>query len=105
MLEAMRPGSVVIDMAASTGGNVEGSEPGVEKRVGGALLIGAKNLADHVAFHASQMLSNNYLALIEHLWDKEAKVLKIDPADEILAGCLLTHGGEVVHSQFREPTS
>ena len=105
MLEAMRPGSVVIDMAASTGGNVEGSEPGVEKRVGGALLIGAKNLADHVAFHASQMLSNNYLALIEHLWDKEAKVLKIDPADEILAGCLLTHGGEVVHPQFREPTS
>ena len=105
MLAAMRPGSVVIDMAAATGGNVEGSEPGVEKRVGGALLIGATNLADHVAVHASQMLSNNYLALIEHLWDKEGKVLKIDPADEILSGCLLTHGGEVVHPQFREPTS
>ena len=72
---------------------------------GGALLIGATNLADHVAVNASQMLSNNYLALIEHLWDKEAKALKIDPADEILSGCLLTHGGEVVHPQFREPTS
>jgi NAD(P) transhydrogenase subunit alpha len=101
MVEAMRPGSVVIDMAAATGGNVEGSEPGVEKKVGGALLIGARNLADHVAVNASQMLSNNYLALIEHLWDKESKSLKIDPSDEILSGCLLTHGGQVVHPQFR----
>ena len=102
MVEAMRPGSVVIDMAAATGGNVEGSEPGEEKRVGGALLIGARNLADHVAVHASQMLSNNYLALIEHLWDKDTKALKIDPSDEILSGCLLTHGGQVVHPQFRD---
>lgn len=104
MVTAMRPGSVVIDLAAATGGNVEGSEPGVEKRVGGALLIGATNLADQVAVNASQMLSNNYLALIEHLWDKESKALKIDPQDEILAGCLLTHGGAIVHPQFREPT-
>jgi NAD(P) transhydrogenase subunit alpha len=102
MVEAMRPGSVVIDMAAATGGNVEGSEPGVEKKVGGALLIGVRNLADHVAVNASQMLSNNYLALIEHLWDKDAKALQIDPSDEILSGCLLTHGGQVVHPQFRE---
>lgn len=102
MVEAMRPGSVVIDMAAATGGNVEGSEPGIERKVGGALLFGGRNLADHVAVNASQMLSNNYLALIEHLWDKEAKALKIDPADEILSGCLLTHGGQVVHPQFRE---
>jgi len=104
MIEAMRPGSVVIDMAAATGGNVEGSEPGVEKKVGGALLIGARNLADHVAVNASQMLSNNYLALIEHLWDKENKALKIDPSEEILSGCLLTHGGQVVHPQFRNPS-
>jgi NAD(P) transhydrogenase subunit alpha len=104
MLGAMRPGGVVIDMAAATGGNVEGSEPGVEKKVGGALLVGARNLADHVAVNASQMLSNNYLALIEHLWDKEAKALKVDPSDEILSGCLLTHGGHVVHPQFRNPS-
>jgi NAD(P) transhydrogenase subunit alpha len=102
MLEAMRPGSVVIDMAAATGGNVEGSEPGAEKNVGGAVLIGARNLADHVAVNASQMLANNYLALIEHLWDKEAKALKVDPSEEILSGCLLTHGGQVVHPQFRD---
>lgn len=102
MLEAMRPGSVVIDMAAATGGNVEGSEPGVEKNVGGALLIGAHNLADHVAANASQMLANNYLALIEHLWDKDTKTINIDPSEEILSGCLLTHGGQVVHPQFRD---
>ncbi|MFM8885693.1 MAG: NAD(P) transhydrogenase subunit alpha [Chthoniobacterales bacterium] len=100
MVEAMRPGSVVIDMAAATGGNVEGSEAGAEKKVAGALLIGARNLADNVAVNASQMLANNYLALIEHLWDKEAKALKIDPSEEILSGCLLTHGGRVVHPQF-----
>ncbi len=102
MLETMRPGSVVIDMAAATGGNVEGSAPGEERKVGGALLVGARNLADHVAVNASQMLSNNCLALIEHLWDKEAQALKIDPADEILSGCLLTHGGQVVHPQFQD---
>ena len=66
------------------------------------MLIGAHNLDDHVAVNASQMLANNYLALIEHLWDKEANALKIDPSDEILSGCLLTHGGQVVHSQFRD---
>lgn len=104
MLEAMRPGSVVIDMAAATGGNVEGSEAGAENKVGGALLIGARNLADNVAVNASQMLANNYLALIEHLWDKEAKTLKVDPSEEILSGCLLTHGGQVVHPQFRNPS-
>ncbi|MBE2180087.1 MAG: NAD(P) transhydrogenase subunit alpha [Chthoniobacterales bacterium] len=104
MLRAMRPGSVVIDMAASTGGNVEGSEPGAEKDVDGVLLIGAGDLASRVAVHASQMLSNNYLSLIEHLWDKEAKALRIDPKDEILSGCLLTHGGQVVHASLRSDT-
>lgn len=104
MLRAMRPGSVVIDMAASTGGNVEGSEPGAEKDVDGVRLIGAGDLASQVAVHASQMLSNNYLSLIEHLWDKEAKALRIDPQDEILSGCLLTHGGQVVHASLRSDT-
>lgn len=102
MLEAMRPGSVVIDMAASTGGNVEGSEEGAARRVGGAWLIGASGLAATVPVHASQMLANNFLGLIEHLWDKEAGALKINPEDEILSGCLLTHGGAVVHPSFRQ---
>ena len=97
MLEAMRPGSVVIDMAASTGGNVEGSENGVENKVGGALLIGASDLAGRVAVHASQMLSNNYLSLIEHLWDKDKKVLRLDADDEIVRGCVVTRDGRVVN--------
>ena len=97
MLAAMRPGSVVIDMAASTGGNVEGSENGVEKKVGGALLIGASDLAGRVAVHASQMLSNNYYSLIEHLWDKDKTALRLDADDEVVRGCVVTRGGRVAN--------
>lgn len=101
MLAAMRPGSVVIDMAAATGGNVEGSEPGLEKKLRGVLLIGAGDLAARVGVHASQMLSNNYLALIEHLWDKGAKIFRLNMRDEIVSGSLLTHAGQVVHVCLR----
>jgi NAD(P) transhydrogenase subunit alpha len=101
MLSAMRPGSVVIDMAAASGGNVEGSEPGLEKKINGVLLIGAGDLAARAGVHASQMLSNNYLALIEHLWDKGSKTLRLNTRDEIVAGCLLTHAGQVVHVGLR----
>ncbi len=94
---SMRTGGVVIDLAADAGGNVEGSEDGVEKNVNGVLLIGASDLSDRVAIHASQMLSNNYFALIEHLWDKETKTLRSNPDDDILSSCLLTLNGRVVH--------
>lgn len=97
MLRAMRPGSVVVDMAAATGGNVEGTELGEEKRIGGVTLIGASDLANRVVFHASQMLANNYLGLVGHLWDAESGTLRLDGDDEILRGCLVTRGGRIVN--------
>ncbi len=102
MIRAMRPGSVVIDMAASTGGNVEGTEAGKEIMVGGTLLIGASDLAGRVAVHASQMLASNYGSLIEHLWDKESAALRLDGDDEIIRGCLLTRDGQIVNETVRK---
>lgn len=97
MLRMMRPGSVVVDMASSTGGNVEGSEQGREVHVGGAIVLGASDLANRVAFHASQMLAHNYLSFLEHLWDKEVKIFRLDENDDIVRSCLITRGGRIVH--------
>jgi H+-translocating NAD(P) transhydrogenase subunit alpha len=101
MVRAMRPGSVVIDLAADTGGNVEGSKPGEEVEIQGVRVIGASNLPARVPAHASQMFSSNLGNFIEHFWDAESKSLRLDRADEIIKGCLLTHGGEIVHESFK----
>ncbi len=101
MLDAMAPGSVVVDLAVETGGNVEGSVVGrevVTER--GVRILGDVVMEGSVAHHASQVLAANFAAWITHFWDVAAKTLKLDPADEILRGCLLTHGGSVVHPQF-----
>ncbi len=101
MLDAMRPGSVVVDLAVESGGNVEGSRLGedvVTPR--GITILGHPCLESTVAHHASQVLAANYAAWIAHFWDAGRKTLRLDAADEILKGCLITHGGAVVHPQF-----
>jgi NAD(P) transhydrogenase subunit alpha len=101
MLAGMRPGSVVVDLAVESGGNVEGARSGADVRTpGGVTIVGHPCLEGSVAFHASQMLAANYAAWITHFWDPKAKALRLDQADEILRGCLITHGGAVVHPQF-----
>jgi NAD(P) transhydrogenase subunit alpha len=100
MVRAMKPGSVVVDLAVETGGNVEGSRPGEEVLAGGVRIVGLVNLPAEVAGHASQMFASNLGNLVEHFWDKAAKTMRIDPADELMKGCLLTHGGAVIHPQF-----
>lgn len=101
MLDAMAPGSVVVDLAVETGGNVEGSVVGHEVVTEhGVRILGDVVMEGSVAHHASQVLAANFAAWITHFWDVAAKTLKLDPADEILRGCLLTHGGSVVHPQF-----
>ena len=91
MLDGMRPGAVVVDLAVAQGGNCFGTEAGktVERR--GVQLIGADALPSSVPNHASAMYARNVAALIEHVLDEEG--LKLDPTDAILEGCLLTHGG------------
>lgn len=101
MIEAMAPGSVVVDLAVEGGGNVEGSVPGAEVLTPrGVLLLGDPCLEGTVAHHATQVLAANFAAWVTHFWDAKAKTLKLDPADEILRGCLLTRDGAVVHPQF-----
>ncbi len=101
MLEGMRDGSVVVDLAVDTGGNVEGSIPGRDiVTPNGVLIVGHRSLENTVAHHASQVLAANYAAWITHFWDPTAKALRLDLADEILKGCLITHGGRIVHPQF-----
>lgn len=100
MIKQMKPGSVVVDLAVETGGNVEGSRTGEEVDVNGVKIIGPANLPGNVTVAASEMYSNNLGNFVEHFWDKENKTFRLDPQHELLKGCLITHGGAVVHPQF-----
>jgi NAD(P) transhydrogenase subunit alpha len=81
MVKSMRPGSVIVDLAAESGGNCELTRAGETVQAGTVSIIGPVNLPSTVPFHASQMFSKNVLALVTHL-SKDA-TLVIDPADEI----------------------
>jgi H+-translocating NAD(P) transhydrogenase subunit alpha len=102
MLRGMKPGSVVVDMAVETGGNVEGSVPDQETEVGGVCVVGLGNLPGRVPAAASQMYASNLLAFVEHFWDKTEKTFRLNREDEILRGCLVTHDGAVVNDALRK---
>ena len=88
-------------MAVDSGGNVEGSSPDEVVDVRGVSIIGVSNLPAKVATDASQMYSSNLFNLVTEYWDEESKTLKLDPEDDIIAGCLITHGGEVVNETIK----
>ncbi len=94
MVEAMRPGSVVVDLAAESGGNCELTRAGEEVVHGGVRVLGPVNLVSTVPLHASQMYSRNVTTLLKHLIKEGALALDLD--DEITRGALVTHAGEVV---------
>ena len=93
MVEGMKPGSVVVDLASETGGNVEGSMPGEEIKFGEVLVWGAKDVASQMPVHASQLYSMNIMALLT-LTVNEGAVF-VDPEDEVLAGCAVVIDGVV----------
>ena len=101
MLEAMKPGSVVVDLAVESGGNVEGSVAGEEVDIDGVKVIGLANMPGRVAENASQMYSANLHNLILEFWDKDAAAFNLDMDDEILQGCVITHGGELVNEMIK----
>ena len=101
MVEAMKPGSVVVDMAVESGGNVEGSKLDEIVDVGGVKIIGQGNLPSEVARNASEMYSNNLFNLISEFWDEETKKLILDPDDEIIQSCLITREGEVINETIK----
>ena len=102
MVAGMAPGSVIVDMAADTGGNVEGSVPNEVVDVNGVTIIGTGNLANIAARDASAMYANNMFNLVEDTWDKEAKHFVLDMGNDILPGCVITHDGAVVHPTIKE---
>ena len=101
MLASMQPGSVVVDMAVESGGNCEASEPGRVIEHAGVTIVGIANLAATVPQHASQLYAKNVLALVKLLVGEEG-ALAPDFEDEVLAGCRLTHRGEVCHGPTAE---
>ncbi len=103
MLDGMKYGSIVVDLAVESGGNVDGSKLDEEvARANGVRILGISSLEGRVANHASQMYSANLYAFIDHFWDGEKQELRLDLADEIQKGCVITHGGEIVHERFRK---
>ena len=101
MVKGMKPGSVIVDLAAETGGNVEGTEADKEVDVNGVRIVGLANMPGRVAVDASQVYSSNMINLLEHFWDKEAKSFKLNRDDEIIQSALLTHDGQIVHDRFK----
>lgn len=101
MVAGMKPGSVIVDMAAETGGNVEGSVAGETVEVDGVTIIGNGNWANYVSRDASQMYSSNLFNLVDEGWDGEKKAMIIDLENDILQGCVITHGGEIVNETIK----
>ncbi len=95
MLKSMKPGSVIVDMAAEMGGNVEGTEPNREVVRHGVRIVGITNLPATMPHSATQMYAKNIHTLIKHLAPE--RELKLDFEDEITRGATITHDGKVVH--------
>jgi H+-translocating NAD(P) transhydrogenase subunit alpha len=95
MVAGMKSGSVIVDLAASTGGNVEGTVPDQTVTVKGVKIIGLANLPGEVAKDASAMYANNVVNLIEHAWHKEKGGLELNLEDPVIKSVLLTHEGNI----------
>ncbi len=102
MLDGMKPGSVVIDLAVEAGGNVEAAQLGKEIDRKGVTIIGFAELQRRVPVPASEMFSSNLYNFVEHFWDKEAGRFVLDRDDEIMGSCLVTYQGEIVNENIRE---
>jgi NAD(P) transhydrogenase subunit alpha len=98
---SMRPGSVVVDMAAESGGNVEGSVADAIVKSSGVTVIGTGNWANGVAKHATQMYANNVFNLLSEFWSKETNEFALDVEDEVQSGCIITHQGQVINSMIK----
>jgi NAD(P) transhydrogenase subunit alpha len=100
MVKAMKPGSVIIDMAAEQGGNCELTKLGQTIVVNGVTIIGPENLVSTISCHASQMYGKNMEVLLGHIIDSEGR-LQLDFGDEIISETVIAHQGEVPHARMR----
>ena len=102
MVSAMSQGSVIVDMAVGTGGNVEGSSPNETIDLNGVKIVGNTNLPGELPYHSSQVYSSNIFNLIEEFWNEEEKKLNLDITDEILSICLVSHEKEFINKSIKE---
>jgi NAD(P) transhydrogenase subunit alpha len=103
MVKAMRPGSVLVDLASETGGNIELTQAGKDVEVGGVTIIGTRNVPSTMPLHASQLYARNVANLLLHLVKDGA--INLDFADEITKGSCVTHGGEIVNERAKQLVS
>ena len=97
MLEAMQPGSVVLDMAVASGGNVAGSRVDETVQINGVSILGLSNIPAQIPRDASQMYSANLCHLITEYWDEATASFNLDLSDDILKSCVITHQGKIVN--------
>ncbi len=101
MVDAMRPGSVIVDLASDAGGNCEATRPGESvTTTNGVTILGWFNWPGRIPVAASSLYARNLLTFLTTFWDKDAKAPKLPPDDEIVKGVMLTRGGAVVHPNF-----
>jgi H+-translocating NAD(P) transhydrogenase subunit alpha len=95
MVQGMRAGSVIVDLAAASGGNVEGTVADKTVDINGVKIIGLSNFPSEVAKDASQMYASNVVNLLEHIWNKENQSLNFNLEDDIIKSVLLTYQGQI----------
>ena len=101
MVKAMKPGSVIVDLAAERGGNCDLTEQGKTVMAHGVTILGPENVPSELAYHASQMYGKNMQTLLELILDDQGN-LNLDFNDEIIAGTVVAHNGEVPHPYMRK---
>jgi NAD(P) transhydrogenase subunit alpha len=101
MVKAMKPGAVIVDLAAERGGNCDLTEQGKTVVAHDVTILGPENVPSDLAYHASQMLGKNMQTLLELIIDEEGN-LNLDFNDEIVAGTVVAHQGEVPHPHMRK---
>ncbi len=100
MVKGMRAGSIIVDLAAESGGNVELTKPGSDADVGGVLIMGRRNVPSTMPLHASQLYARNVANLLLHLVKDGA--INLDFEDEITKGACVTHAGEIVSERAKQ---
>ncbi|HEV2218797.1 MAG TPA: Re/Si-specific NAD(P)(+) transhydrogenase subunit alpha [Candidatus Dormibacteraeota bacterium] len=100
MVKGMRPGSIIVDLAAESGGNVELTRAGSDVDVNGVLIMGRRNVPSTMPLHASQLYARNVANLLLHLVKDGA--INLDFADEITKGACVTHAGEIVSERAKQ---
>jgi NAD(P) transhydrogenase subunit alpha len=100
MVETMKPGSIIVDLAVEQGGNCPLSRAGEVVEHNGVKIVGHNNVPSRIAVDASALYARNLLAFLTPLIDKETKALKIDWNDQVITGTALTRDGRIIHPQF-----